>query len=310
MTSFNDHPAQQPPPRSRHRSLFFPVMLIAVGGYALAQRYGWVTLGLGDLVANVWPLLLIGAGLNMIFGRLSPAIGAFLALLLIGSITTFQLSGLGFAARPVQLQPFSAPLAGVKAASLEFDGSASNIKLGALPANADLLIDGSFESDRATLEQSIKIDDSAARIKLDSQGQGWLNLGRGTSDWTIQLARKIPLDLDVDLSAVSAELDLRQIDVLKARINFSAGDGTLFMPSASALDKTATIEIDANAASLTIVIPPDTEARITTTSSASSVDVPSRFKANGNVFTSSGWDQAEGRLDIIIDVSAASITIE
>ena len=309
MTSFNDHPAQQPP-RSRHRSLFFPVMLIAVGGYALAQRYGWVTLSLGDLVANVWPLLLIGAGLNMIFGRLSPAIGAFLALLLIGSITTFQLSGLGFAAHEVVLQPFSAPLAAVESASLELDGSASNVVLQPLPANAGLLIDGSFTSDRATLDQSITIDDNAAQIKLDSQGQGWFNIGRGTSDWTIQLAPKIPLDLDLDLSAVMANLYLTDLNVTHARIDLSAGDGSILLPSASAIDKTATIEIDASAASLTIIIPLDTEARITTTSSASSVDVPSRFKANGNVFTSSGWDSAEGRLDIIIDASAASITIE
>ncbi|HYF61965.1 MAG TPA: DUF5668 domain-containing protein, partial [Herpetosiphonaceae bacterium] len=174
MTAFNG-----PPQRSRQRSLFFPVMLIAFGGYALAQRAGWVTLGLEDLISSVWPLLLIGIGLNLIFGRVRPMVGAFLALLLIGSIVTFQLSGVGFNARPVVMQPFSAPLAEVRSLRLEFEGNGSEVNLGALPPDSGQLIEGFFESSRADLDQLIDVaeDGQSAEIRLDSEGQGMLNFG-------------------------------------------------------------------------------------------------------------------------------------
>lgn len=310
MASFNDHP--QRPVRSRPRSLFFPVLLIALGGYALAQRAGWVTLSLEDLLSSVWPLLLIGAGLNLIFGRVRPLVGAFLALLLIGSIATYQLTGLGFASRPVVLQPFSASRDDVRAARIELDGTGSDIRFSALPPDSALLISGSFASSRAELEQSIAVeeDDQSAEIELGSRGQGWFSFGEDSSEWDVQVAPKVVLDLDLGLSAVASEINLQELNVAEAKINLIAGDGTLVMPSAAALDKTATITLDVNATVLTIIIPPGTEARITTTSSASNVDIPERFAAKGNVFISPGWEKAEGRLDIVIEAAAASITIE
>ena len=66
---------------TRRRSLFVPLILIVFGGYALAQRLGWATAPIGQILANTWPILLIGAGLNLIFGRSRPWVGAFLALL-------------------------------------------------------------------------------------------------------------------------------------------------------------------------------------------------------------------------------------
>ena len=291
---------------TRRRSLFVPLILIVFGGYALAQRLGWATAPIGQILANTWPILLIGAGLNLIFGRSRPWVGAFLALVVISSVVMVQLFGVQFMTKPVQVQAFSESRTSIRLARITLDGSGSDFTLRPLPA-ADLhLLDGTFRSSRATLDKHVTTDDGIADVLLDSTGEGWFSFGGGNNVWDVALSPDLPLELILTLNAVNANVDLSSLNITTLNLAMNAGEGTITLPNAAQ----STITIDANAASLTLVVPPGTEARIIAETSASNVDADARFSKNGNIYTTAGWDKADVRLDINLDASAAGVTVK
>lgn len=293
--------------RPRRPSLFLPLVLIGFGLYALGQRFGWFQLDIGQVVANFWPLLLISFGLDLIFGRRRPWIGALLALVVFGGIAgTVAVLGSDFGTAPSTPQIFSHPLADVRSARVVFDGSASDVRLKALPDEDAQLVQGTFTSNRASLQHEFSLDDGVATLQLDSKQQGWFFLGQNQREWDVALSPEVPLELELDFSAVTVDADLRDLQITKARVEVSAGEGTITLPDAGM----ATISIDASAASLILVIPAGVEAQITADISASSLDVDRRFTKNGNVYTTAGWAKAKNRLDITLEASAAAVEVK
>ncbi len=292
--------------RPRRRSLFLPVVLIGFGIAALGQRFGWFELNIGEVIANFWPILLIGLGLDLIFGRQRPLVGMLLAVLVFGGMAAaVAVLGTNVTNVASTTQPFSDPLIGVKSAQVRFDGSASDITLAALPAEDAQLVSGSFSSNRAILKHKFSLNDGVAVVELDSKHQGWFVFGSDRRAWDVALSPAVPLDLDLDFSAVSFNADLRGLQITSTKIDISAGEGTLTLPDSGK----ATFTIDASAASLTLIIPAGVEARISADLSASSLDADSRFIKQGNVYTTAGWASATNRLDITLDASAASVEL-
>ena len=290
------------------RSLFVPVLLIVFGSYALAQRFGWTTVNGGQILANTWPILLIGAGLNLIFGRARRWVGAFLALLVLGSVLIVQLFGVQLMAKPTQVQAFSESRGTVRSAQITLDGSASEVTVRSLAAADSRLLAGTFRSSRATLKNEITTADGEAEIVLDSSHRGWFAFGGGSDVWDVALSPDVALQLIFDLSAVSANVDLSKLQVSTLDLDISAGEGTITLPEAG--QSTITVTIDASAASLTLIVPRGMEARIIADTSASSVDADARFSKNDNIYTTAGWDKADVRLDINLDASAAGVTVK
>ncbi len=293
--------------RPRRRSLFVPLLLVGFGVVALGQRFGWFDLNPGEIIANFWPLLLIGLGIDLIFGRHRVWVGVILAVLVFGGMAaTVAVLGSNLATVSSAPQPFSDPLANVRSARVVFDGSASTISLRALPAEDAQLLSGSFTSSRAALRHEFSLDDGVAQVRLDSKQQGWFVFGSDRRAWDVALSPAVPLDLDLDFSAVSVDVDLRNLQITTIKLDISAGDGTITLPDSGK----PTITLDASAATLVLVLPAGVEARITADTSASSLDVDGRFSKQGNVYTTAGWATAEERLDITLDASAASVEIK
>jgi hypothetical protein len=285
-----------------------PLVLIGFGLYALGQRFGWFELNIGDVVANFWPLLLISFGLDLIFGRRRPWIGALLALVVFGGIVgTVAVLGTNFGAAPSTPQAFNDPRASVRSARVVFDGSASNVILNALAAEDPQLVEGALTANRASLQHEFSLDDGVATLELDSKQQGWFFLGPNQRDWDVALSPDVPLDLELNFSAVTVDADLRDLQISKANVELSAGEGTITLPDSAT--GTATISIDASAASLILVIPDGVEAQISADISASSLDIDPRFTKKENVYTTAGWATAKNRLDITLDASAASVEV-
>lgn len=293
--------------QSRRASLFIPLLLIGGGIWALGTRLGWFTLNIGQMLATFWPLLLIGLGLDLIFGRRRPWVGGVLALLVIaGIIATTALLGTNVGAGSATPQPFSDPVAGIRSARVVFDGRASNININALPQGAAQVVKGTFVSNRSTLQHQFSVDDGVADIRLNSEKYGWSFFGNTAREWDVAFSPAVPLEMQLNFSAVSIDADLRELKVSSLTLDISAGDGTVTLPATS----NAVITIDAKAASLSLVVPAGVEARITADTSASSLEVDGRFQQQGQVYTTAGWEHAKSRLDIILDASAAAVDVK
>jgi hypothetical protein len=84
------------------RDLFGPFFLIGIGLTALLYSLGWVTSEDLWTLVSLWPLLLVFAGLQLIFGRRFAWMSALLGVALLAVVVTVL-----FAGQSLGLQPFS-----------------------------------------------------------------------------------------------------------------------------------------------------------------------------------------------------------
>ena len=76
-----------------YASFFWPVILIGVGVIALLVNAGRLEINNLWGLLNLWPLLLVLAGIDLIFSRRLPALGGLLGLALLGVVIWMLLQG-------------------------------------------------------------------------------------------------------------------------------------------------------------------------------------------------------------------------
>ncbi len=88
------------------RDLFGPFFLIAIGLTALLYALGWVDSTQLLTLLSLWPLLLVFAGLQLIFGRRTAWLSAILGILLLGVVFTVLFAGQDLGLRPISAWSF------------------------------------------------------------------------------------------------------------------------------------------------------------------------------------------------------------
>jgi hypothetical protein len=97
------------------------------------------------------------------------------------------------------------------------------------------------------------------------------------------------------------------IHALVEGCSVGAADLRLELPAAAG---TVRANVNGGAADINIVIPEGVEATITKSFALSSVDVDGRrFPKFGDIYESPGYDSAENRVELPVNVGAANVTI-
>jgi hypothetical protein len=212
------HPEDESQPRTRPGAYWFGLVILAIG---LAVTVGTLATRVTSIVQTILlavPLALIGIGLERVgrgTGRGSlRAVGAL--LLVVAVVGPLVLS-------------LSAPDPAVTATPREpVPSGAARAELRASMGGGQLQVDsgatGLYESDlRGPGEPSAQVTgvDDLAVLDLRSPSQrGVLARNRG-NDWRVRLNTSLDWQLDVTAGAVTADLDLRALDM--RRVNFQSG---------------------------------------------------------------------------------------
>lgn len=290
----DDKPAEtRPGARSRaYRSVFWPIVLIGAGAVLLLDNLGMVQIENPWSLLRFAPLLLIVAGLDMIFARSWPAVGAILGLLVVAALVLLLVAGPRYGlvaddawplekADPpgwlrsagfgdVQHGTYSTALDGVEIAEIE-------IGLGATPANIYSLGD----SDRlitAELDhvRDIRFDVSGGErrhVRLDEAPDSgftlslWVQPKRSLS-WDIGLHPEVPIDLVVDASSGDVSLDLQETSL--RRLSYDASSGKL---GARLPVTVREIAYEASSGAAQFVLAPETEAEMTVDMSSGALEI-------------------------------------
>ena len=293
------------PRRRRGRSMFGPVLLIAVGIFLLLSNLNMLPALNWQAALRLWPLLLVFIGLNILVRQAPSPLGTWLsavvavaAVALFGYVLLFaeqiplvdRLAGFALGA-PIQ-EEFAFPADDVTSASVALHLAAPRAEIRALEDSNDLVA-GSV-THRGELLFDTAVSANHATIDLDTTGgnalffwvdpASWFD-SESTEGWEIGLHPQVPMDLYLDMSSGSVTADLLSLDLTEVTFKGSSGTATVALPSGDfdtvydvgsgsvSLELPESgrqrVTIDGGSGSLRILVPDSIEVRLTITDAGS-----------------------------------------
>ena len=305
----------------RRRGLYWPLVLIAIGLFALAGNYGW--LGPVQVVSllALWPLLLILIGVDIAFARRwpAPALALEIAVIAGGLIlavtqpSALRLSSFSFTERTECANPapaVSVPRGALQSLRLTINGGAARYHLsGGSGAAVEAIAEGTdlcLRDRTGPVVPAVPGGPTAAPrgdVVLSQAGARF----SGGADITVRVADALPLSLVVNAGAGDFLMDLQDVRTTDVRLQVGASSTTVVLPRPVA---DVPVRIGGGASSVVIEIPRDVEARITVTGAlVSSSSTNPRAVKSGNVIETAGYAGATDRVTVTVIGGATSVSV-
>jgi hypothetical protein len=298
--------------KEKHRrgSLVGPMILIALGVVFLLNNLGILPWSIWEVILRLWPILLIGIGLDLLLGRRS-VLGSLLALILTSLILAGALwlmgtdLGVGSSAPG---QEISQSLEGATRAEVSLKFGAGSLRARALPETGDLLLDGVIRPrGRENVERDFSVRDGTATLVLRSAEPSFGPIlgGAGGPTWDLALNRQIPIDLQAEVGAGEVELDLSELQVSNLRVTMGLGQTTVILPAEGRFQAF----IEGAIGQTTIIIPRDMAARVQADTGIASRQAPEGYQRQGDLYTSSDYEGADNRVDLVVSQAIGNLVI-
>jgi hypothetical protein len=135
----------------------------------------------------------------------------------------------------------------------------------------------------------------------------WKWSGRQPPSWEMRLQQAIPIQIDVEAGACQMDLDLTSLQVRNLRLVTGASSVMVRMPAAAGETHA---KVTAGAADVKVRIPMGVAARIRVPTGLGEVQVDrSRFPGGDGLFESSEFGTAANKVDLSVEVGAASVQV-
>ena len=292
----------------RYRSFFWPAVLILIGVFALLVNAGVLSSDRLGLLADLWPVILIVVGLEILSRRALPGqAGDVAAVLIVLLAAGGAIAYVALAPNPGTTHTLdsSAAIGSLDHASVEIDAGSANVTIGGAKAvvnSSDLY------------QAHITYSGPKPEVTFD-RSSGRLQISQSSSGFAFQ-SRRFTVDLEVNANvqwkittsegASTDTFNLGGVPVGSIDINTGASreDITLGMPS-------GVVPITINGGALTVHIhrPPGSGASAAVSGGAVSLDFDGRsHHAIGNVQDSAGSGTDTYRIEV--DGGACTVTVD
>ncbi|HSV86598.1 MAG TPA: DUF5668 domain-containing protein [Levilinea sp.] len=241
--------------KRRYRSLFWPVFLIGVGITWLLSNMGLIPqVHLGTLL-QLWPLLLIVAGLDMLFGRISPVVGAVIAVLAVAAVVVILVAApaLGLpAGAEVVTERLVEPVGQATHARVLLDLGSPRTTVQAL-VDSENLLDATVQHLGNARLTSSGVENRQVTLGTTPVNLTWFQAGSLVPRrWEVGLTPTIPLDLTIDSASGSGDFDLSQLALSSLLIDSGSGSIMLRLP---VTEDSYTARVDSASGSVDIQVP-------------------------------------------------------
>jgi hypothetical protein len=296
----------------RSRGLLLPLVLIAIGAVVLLSNTGVLSsdalLRLGDL----WPLLLVILGLQLILNHSLPRQQA--TLIGLGATVVILVAAVAYAALApaahfgTRQANSSESLGGLTAATLDlnYDAATVDIQTGAL---GDALYQARVDYASSDNPPTISLDRVTGTLEIrESSSFALFRLfGSSRRHLVVTVTDRIPWAIQVGGGATNLRLDLRRLQLSKLEVSGGANrlDGQLPRPQG-----TVVIDVSGGPSNLTLQAPAQSEWRIAVTGGVSAVTINGSSSGSlGGDFQrqSPGYNSASNRFDITISGGASRV---
>jgi hypothetical protein len=294
----------------RYRSFFWPSVLILAGVVALLVNIGGLPFERLILLVNLWPLILIVIGLEIIVRRGFHGTSADVAAAL---VVILAVAG-GAAYIAINPSPTAtgkldstAPAGGLRQASVEIDAGSGTIDLS---AGSDL---GS-QLYRAHLEYpgprpDVTFDKSTGALLISQRSNYPFGITHGHLTVTIQLNSEVRWTITENMGASKDTLNLQHVPVSAITLNNGAADEELRLGPA-----TGVVPVDISGGAVTVHVhrPSGTEASVTVSGGAVNLDADghSQHGIGDLTYQSSGFDGSADGYRIRVSGGACTVTLD
>lgn len=311
----------QPAPR-RQPSTFWPIMLIGLGVLVLLSQFGWFPVDRWLLLARLWPLLLIAAGLELVFGRsgrwsalISAAIGTLtvvttiLLLVFAPAIPAAIVDFPNPSGATVQTQHIAHPLGTAQQADVAISFAGQPGTITALTGSTNLVEgDVTYYGD---LVDSYSVEGNQAHYKLATQFTGW-NWGfwnTGSQQWTLGLNPSVVYDLSLNTGSGSVNYDLHSLQLRSLALNVGSGSSDLNLPASGQYRFT----LNAGSGSVRMNVPQGVAVRVEYSGGSGSFNAPGMSLVSGTerrgTYETPGFTQAGSYVIIDLRGGSGSVSI-
>ncbi len=333
----------------RHRSLFGPIVLIAIGLFLFFNQVNPVM----DLhwldVLRLWPLMLVFLGLNILVLQAPRPYSAFLsgliaiiAVLVFGYVLLYGLGGTWWGSRS------SAAIGNWQTDTVQYaapgvDTAVYHITIG--PPGADLyaledsrqLIEGTvYYQDDYLFETSTSGDKATVTLAPHDSDESWVfwpNYWREYGEanrWQVGISPHVLAALTLETVAGVTHLDLQDLQLSELTATTNAAETEMLLPggdydatlvnNATSTEITLpgdgrqTIDLQVNAGAVTLHLPPGVAARVEVEQSLGGFTVHDAalqpVEGQENVWQTAGYASATDQLDLTIQINVGSVTID
>jgi hypothetical protein len=198
---------------------------------------------------------------------------------------------------------------------VELDGAErleADIRMGAgrltVKGGAEEAMDARFRYDVSSMapEVDYETDDDAGYLTV-RQPSGRFSLGDTRYEWDVALADSVPLDLDLDLGAGEATLDLR--DTMLEELTVEVGAGDLAVDLSGDYDESVDVRMKGGAGRLTLTVPRDMGVRVQIDGGIGTVSADGFISEDGDWINEAYRDRGDV-MDIEIDGGVGDIVLK
>jgi hypothetical protein len=294
----------------RYRSFFWPALLILAGVVALLVNIGAFPVERLILLVNLWPVILIVVGLELIMrravqGRTGDVAAAVVVIVAIAGAAAY----IAVNPNPAQTGTFdsTAPAGSFHQASLEVDAGSGTIEviggsdLGSQLYRAHVAYSGP--------KPDVTFDKDTGALTISQHSNYPFGIGNGRFDLSVQLNPQVSWSIGENTGASKDTINLAHVMVSAISINTGASseDMTLGPP-------TGIVPVEVNGGALTVHIhrPGGTEASVRVSGGADSLDADghSQHGIGDLTYESSGFSGAADGYRITVNGGACTVTLD
>lgn len=301
-------------PQQRGVRLFWPIILIGVGSILLLTNLGVIHGNPWTIIFQLWPVLLIALGLEILLGgstRWRAVVSALLGLALVGGILWILIAqpaipGLNFGSSNLQTTNVSQSLNGVESARLDLSFGAGTGKVYALSDSSNL-IEGQLQT-YSSPNFSVSTSGNRATIVL---GPGPVSVpvifpSVSEEKWEVGLNSSVSYQIDLNVGVGQSSIDLTKLDISGGEIDGGVGSSDLYLPG----DGQYRLEINGGVGTIRIYVPSNLAVRAEVNGGLGSFNrLPKMQEVRDDVYETPGFSSAEDAVTLIIDGGVGSISL-
>ena len=290
------------------RGYIWGVISIGLGAIFLLANFGYLQWGSLTLLLRFWPLLLIAAGLDLIFRGRSfgvTVIGVLLALVLVGGVFWIALSGATpTAANTTQV---TQTLGDAHQLTVEINNPTGLVEISASTSSSIALQGEITLSSRETLDKKYFVQNGTGDLTIKTSGVEFLPWvsGFGQPSWELILTNAVPVSLTVETAAGEQQIDLRGMDLVNLNLSVAIGQINVTLPASGDYSGRLASPIG----SIHVTVPSGALVEFQTNGVFEAKSVSEGFTVSGNKIYSPGANSQNATMHITIDQPIGKLTL-